>query len=62
MNMKSIALFLFKLADYFKSDTKSLAAQIITKGRFTVYSHIGDILVYLCILYLFMLFIYKLKK
>lgn len=37
--------------DYFQSDTKTLAAQVITNGRFTLYSHIGDIFVYLCGLY-----------
>ena len=38
--------------DYFQSDTKTLSAQVITKGRFTLYSYIGNLFVYLCILYL----------
>lgn len=45
------------LADYFESDTKTISAQVITSGRFTLYSQIGDVLVYLCGLYLFLLFI-----
>lgn len=40
------------LADYFQSDTRAIAAQVLTGGRFTVYSRIGDIFVYLCGLYL----------
>lgn len=50
------------MADYFKSDTKTLAAQIMTSGRFTVYSYVGDIFVYLCIVYLVGNFIYQIKK
>jgi apolipoprotein N-acyltransferase len=50
------------MADYFKSDTKTLAAQTMTSGRFTVYSYIGDIFVYLCIVYLVGNFIYQIKK
>ena len=38
--------------DYFQSDTKTLSAQVITKGRFTLYSYIGNLFVYLCNLYL----------
>ncbi len=38
--------------DYFQSDTKTLSAQVIMKGRFTLYSYIGDLFVYLCIAYL----------
>lgn len=37
--------------NYFQSDTKTLAAQVITNGRFTLYSHIGNIFVYLCGIY-----------
>lgn len=44
-------------ADYFQSDTKTLAAQVLMGGRFTVYSHIGDVFVYLCGLYLLAIFI-----
>lgn len=40
------------LTDYFPSDTKTLAAQVLTSGRFTVYSHIGDVFIYFCGLYL----------
>lgn len=39
-------------ADYFQSDTKTLAAQVLTKGRFTVYPYVGDVLVCLIALYL----------
>ena len=39
-------------ADYFRSDTKTFSAQVITKGRFTLYSYIGNLFVYLCNLYL----------
>lgn len=38
-------------ADYFQSDTKNIAAQVITTGRFTLYSHVGDIFIYLCGIY-----------
>ena len=38
--------------DYFQSDTKTLSAQVPIKGRFTLYSYIGNLFVYLCILYL----------
>ncbi len=38
--------------DYFQSDTKTLSAQVITKGRFTFYSYIGNLFVYLCNFYL----------
>ena len=37
--------------NYFQSDTKTLAAQVITDGRFTLYSRIGNIFVYLCGIY-----------
>lgn len=50
------------LADYFESDTKTISAQVITSGRFTLYSQIGDVLVYLCGLYLFLLFIDQIIK
>lgn len=53
---------IYGMADYFKSDTKTLAAQIMISGRFTVYSYIGDIFVYLCIVYLVGNFIYQIKK
>ena len=39
-------------ADYFQSDTMTLSAQVPVKGRFTLYSYIGNLFVYLCILYL----------
>lgn len=49
--------------DYFHSDTKTLSAQVITKGRFTLYSYIGNLFVYLCILYLLGSFILpKIKR
>ena len=38
--------------DYFQSDTKTLSAQVIMKGRFTLYSYIGNLFVYLCSIYL----------
>ena len=34
--------------NYLQSDTKTLAAQVITNGRFTLYSYVGNIFVYLC--------------
>ena len=37
--------------DYFQSDTKTFSAQVLTKGRFTLYSYIGNLFVYLCNLY-----------
>lgn len=37
--------------DYFQSDTKTLAAQVVTNGRFTLYSYIGNTFVYLCGIY-----------
>lgn len=37
--------------NYFQSDTKTLAAQVIINGRFTLYSHMGNIFVYLCGIY-----------
>ena len=49
--------------DYFQSDTKTLSAQVITKGRFTLYSYIGNLFVYLCNLYLLGSFILpKMKR
>ncbi len=49
--------------DYFQSDTKTLSAQVITKGRFTLYSYIGNLFVYLCNLYLLGSFILpKIKR
>lgn len=50
------------LTDYFKSDTKTISAQVITNGRFTLYSQIGDMFVCLCSVYFFGGFIYELKK
>lgn len=38
-------------ANYFQSDTKTLAAQVITNGRFTLYPYIGNIFAYICIIY-----------
>lgn len=38
-------------ANYFQSDTKTLAAQVNTDGRFTLYSHMGNVFVYLCSIY-----------
>lgn len=50
------------LTNYFKSDTKTISTQVITSGRFTLYSHIGDVLVYLCGVYLLGIFVYQIKK
>lgn len=49
------------LSDYFQSDTKTLASQVLTKGRFTLYSQIGDIFVYLCGNYLLVIFFFQMK-
>ena len=38
--------------DYFQSDTKTLSAQVTMKGRFTLYSYVGNLFVYLCSIYL----------
>ena len=49
--------------DYFQSDTKTLSAQVAMKGRFTLYSYIGNIFVYLCSIYLLgSLIIPKIKR
>ncbi len=49
--------------DYFQSDTKTFSAQVLTKGRFTLYSYIGNLFVYLCNLYLLGSFILpKMKR
>ena len=49
--------------DYFQSDTKTLSAQVAMKGRFTLYSYIGNLFVYLCNLYLLGSFILpKIKR
>lgn len=49
--------------DYFQSDTKTISAQVITKGRFTLYSYIGNLFVYLCNLFLLGSFILpKIKR
>ena len=49
--------------DYFQSDTKTLSAQVAMKGRFTLYSYIGNLFVYLCNLYLLGSFILpKMKR
>ena len=49
--------------DYFQSDTKTLSAQVAVKGRFTLYSYIGNLFVYLCNLYLLGSFIFpKIKR
>lgn len=45
------------MGNYFQSDTKTMTAQVLTKGRFTVYAYIGDLFVWLCGLYLFLVFI-----
>lgn len=50
------------LTNYFKSDTKTISAQVITNGRFTIYSQIGEVFVYLCGVYLFWCFIYGFKS
>lgn len=50
------------LANYFESDTKTISAQVITSGRFTLYSQIGDAFVYLCGAYLFLLLLYQVIK
>lgn len=50
------------LSDYFQSDTKALAAQVLTNGRFTIYSHIGNVFVYLCVIYLIGLYLYYPSK
>ena len=49
--------------DYFQSDTKTFSTQVLTKGRFTLYSYIGNLFVYLCNLYLLGSFILpKIKR
>ena len=49
--------------DYFQSDTKTFSAQVLTEGRFTLYSYIGNLFVYLCNLYLLGSFILpKMKR
>ncbi len=49
--------------DYFQSDTKTFSAQVLTKGRFTLYSYIGNLFVCLCNLYLLGSFILpKMKR
>lgn len=49
--------------DYFQSDTKTLSAQVITNGRFTLYSYIGNLFAYLCNFYLLGSFILsKIKR
>jgi len=49
--------------DYFQSDTKTFSTQVLTKGRFTLYSYIGNLFVYLCNLYLLGSFILpKMKR
>lgn len=53
---------IISLADYFQSDTKTLAAQVLTNGRVTIYSHIGNVLVVLCAFYLILIFICKTIK
>ena len=49
--------------NYFQSDTKTLSAQVMMKGRFTLYSYIGNLFVYLCNIYLLGKFIIpKIKR
>ena len=49
--------------DYFQSDTKTLSAQVTMKGRFTLYSYVGNLFVYLCSIYLLGSFIiFKIKR
>ena len=49
--------------DYFQSDTKTLSAQVPMKGRFTLYSYVGNLFVYLCSIYLLGSFIiHKIKR
>lgn len=47
--------------DYFQSDTKTIAAQVLSSGRFTIYSYIGDVFAYLCILYVLVILIYQIR-
>lgn len=35
-------------ADYFQSDSKTLAAEVLTGGRFTFYSHAGSVFICVC--------------
>lgn len=49
------------ISDYFQSDTKILATQVLTNGRFTLYSYIGNMFVYLCGIYVFGMFIFQSK-
>lgn len=50
------------ISDYFKSDTKTLVTQVLTNGRFTLYSYIGNLFVYLCGIYLIGWFLFQSKN
>ena len=43
--------------NYFQSDTKTMTAQVLAKGRFTVYTYIGDLFIWFCGLYICLAFI-----
>lgn len=50
------------LSDYFQSETKTLAAQVLTEGRFTLFSCLGNTFVYLCGLYLIIMLVCRIKN
>lgn len=50
------------LSDYFQSETKTLAAQVLTEGRFTLFSCLGNTFVYLSGLYLLTMLMLRIKN
>lgn len=50
------------LSDYFQSESKTLAAQVLTEGRFTLFSYLGNTFVYLSGLYLLTMLIIRIKN
>lgn len=50
------------LSDYFQSESKTLAAQVLTEGRFTLFSCLGNTFAYLCGLYLIIMLVCRIKN
>lgn len=49
------------VSDYFQSDTKTMSAEVLTAGRFTVCTRIGNVFVYLCIVFLTVILLRSVK-
>lgn len=53
---------ILSLSDYYTSETKTMACEVPTSGRFTIYPYIGNLLAYVCVGYIILFFLYNVKR